>query len=51
VKQGDLGEYEEMQEKKVKYTIYKAKASTPPQAKPQGWQTPHFKLKRVITKT
>jgi hypothetical protein len=30
VKQSDLGEYEENAREKAKYTIYKAKASTPP---------------------
>jgi hypothetical protein len=35
VKQSDLGEYEE-NAKKAKYTIYKAKAPTPPQTKPYG---------------
>jgi hypothetical protein len=26
--------------RKAKYTIYQAKAPTPPQTKPYGWQTP-----------
>jgi hypothetical protein len=39
VKQSDLGEFEENAREK-KYTIYKAKAPTPPQAKLYGWQTP-----------
>jgi hypothetical protein len=39
VKQDDLGEYEENAREKQKYTIYKAKAPTPPQIKPYGWQT------------
>jgi hypothetical protein len=36
VKQSDLGEYEENAREKAKYTIYKAKAPTPPQTKPYG---------------
>jgi hypothetical protein len=40
VKQSELGEYEENAREKAKYTIYKAKTPTPPQAKPYGWETP-----------
>jgi hypothetical protein len=30
--------------------VYMAKASTPPQIKPYGWQTSSSELKRVVTK-
>jgi hypothetical protein len=40
----------EMQEKSKIYKKH-AKAPTPPQTKPYGWQTPIFQLKRAATKT
>jgi hypothetical protein len=36
--------------RKAKYTIYKAKAPTPPQTKPYGWQTPIPPLPSQISK-
>jgi hypothetical protein len=51
VKQGDLGEYEENAREKQIIQYTRQKHQLPPQTKPYGWQTPHFKLKRVVTKT
>jgi hypothetical protein len=36
----DLGEYEKNARENQKYTVYKAKALSPPQTKPYGFQTP-----------
>jgi hypothetical protein len=50
VKPSDLGEYEENAREKQTIQVH-AKAPTPPQTKPCGWQTSSSKLKRVVIKT